>query len=402
VPEFGDKFRKTREAKKLSLDDVSRVTKISARMLQAIEQEHFDQLPGGVFNRGFIRAYAKHLGLNDEEAVNDYLACLRQAQIEANQFRESVPVPVRTVAPTKTAAPVKPAAPLKPAAPVKAAPPQPTSTSRTAVEEVELPDLQLPRSEDVSRPARSYPARSQSSFPSMTILVAIIVVLVIALIWTRHSRSTGPRAEAAQTTKAVTQQASMSQPAPSQPVPPTHAAPPAPAPANNSPAPGTAKPATPSSPPEKKSVDNKSQPANNKADASSLTAQSSLLTANPETKQPSTNSGASDVTVRTPVKAAHAAKPAASMTLIIRATENTSISVVADGQLVKQETLIAPANTTVRASREITVKVGNAAAVSFLWNNQEIPAHGAEAGPKTLVFDAQGLRTDSAPATPQN
>ncbi len=54
-------------------------------MLQAIEEEHFDQLPGGVFNKGFIRAYAKHLGLNAEDAVTDYLACLRQAQIDAHE-----------------------------------------------------------------------------------------------------------------------------------------------------------------------------------------------------------------------------------------------------------------------------------------------------------------------------
>src|ERR1700751_4564209 len=83
VGEFGDTFRKAREKKELTLDDVSNVTKISARMLQAIEEENFDQLPGGVFNRGFIRAYAKHLGLDSEEAVNDYLACLRQAQVDS-------------------------------------------------------------------------------------------------------------------------------------------------------------------------------------------------------------------------------------------------------------------------------------------------------------------------------
>src|SRR6202035_5073649 len=89
VGEFGDKFRKAREKKEISLDDVSNVTKIGARMLRAIEEEQFDQLPGGVFNKGFIRAYAKHLGLNDEEAVGDYLACLRQAQIDRHQLSEA-------------------------------------------------------------------------------------------------------------------------------------------------------------------------------------------------------------------------------------------------------------------------------------------------------------------------
>src|ERR1700737_2322949 len=52
-------------------------------MLKAIEAEHFDQLPGGVFNKGFVRAYAKHLGFNDEEAITEYLAVLREAQIGA-------------------------------------------------------------------------------------------------------------------------------------------------------------------------------------------------------------------------------------------------------------------------------------------------------------------------------
>ena len=86
--EFGDKFRKAREKKELSFDDVSNVTKIASRMLQAIEEEHFDQLPGGVFNKGFIRAYAKHLGLNGDDAVTDYLACLQQAQIDAHEVWE--------------------------------------------------------------------------------------------------------------------------------------------------------------------------------------------------------------------------------------------------------------------------------------------------------------------------
>src|SRR5215471_2012667 len=114
--EFGDKFRKAREKKELSLDDVSNATKISARMLQAIEEEHFNQLPGGVFNRGFIRAYAKHLGLNSEDAVTDYLACLRKAQIDSHDGWDA-PKPVATPAsvPQKSAAPAPVA---KPPAPV--------------------------------------------------------------------------------------------------------------------------------------------------------------------------------------------------------------------------------------------------------------------------------------------
>lgn len=93
--EFGDKFRKTREKKGISLDDVSHVTKIGTRMLQAIEEENFDRLPGGVFNRGFIRAYAKHLGLNEEDAIASYLVCVQKTEIAAHQALQPEPSPSR-------------------------------------------------------------------------------------------------------------------------------------------------------------------------------------------------------------------------------------------------------------------------------------------------------------------
>ena len=59
VGEFGEKLRKHREQRGIALDAISNTTKISTRMLRAIEEEHFDQLPGGVFNKGFVRAYAR-------------------------------------------------------------------------------------------------------------------------------------------------------------------------------------------------------------------------------------------------------------------------------------------------------------------------------------------------------
>jgi hypothetical protein len=67
--------------------------------------------------------------------------------------------------------------------------------------------------------------------------------------------------------------------------------------------------------------------------------------------------------------------------------------VLADGQLVTQETLIAPAQTSVRATREITVRVGNAAGVTFLFNKTEIPSQGTQGEAKTLTFDTSGLKS---------
>ena len=83
---------------------------------------------------------------------------------------------------------------------------------------------------------------------------------------------------------------------------------------------------------------------------------------------------------------------------MIRATETSWISVQADGQTVSQETLIAPAHASIRATREIVARIGNAAGVTFLWNGQEIPAEGAEAEVKTFVFDSNGMHV--LPSTP--
>jgi len=74
VASFGTRLRQEREQRGITLDQISRSTKIGTRFLQALEQDRFEQLPGGIFNKGFIRAYARFLGLNEEQTLSDYLA----------------------------------------------------------------------------------------------------------------------------------------------------------------------------------------------------------------------------------------------------------------------------------------------------------------------------------------
>src|SRR5437588_4172054 len=71
---FGERMRREREMRGIKLEEIAASTKIGKRNLEALEQERFDQLPGGIFNKGFVRAYAKYLGLDEEQAVNDFLA----------------------------------------------------------------------------------------------------------------------------------------------------------------------------------------------------------------------------------------------------------------------------------------------------------------------------------------
>ena len=70
---FGERLKREREMRGVTLNEISLSTKISTRNLSALETERFDQLPGGIFNKGFVRAYAKYLGLDEEQTVADYI-----------------------------------------------------------------------------------------------------------------------------------------------------------------------------------------------------------------------------------------------------------------------------------------------------------------------------------------
>jgi len=73
LPSFGEKLKLEREKRKITLEQISASTKIGTRMLQALEEDKFDQLPGGIFNKGFVRAYSRFVGLDEDQTVADYL-----------------------------------------------------------------------------------------------------------------------------------------------------------------------------------------------------------------------------------------------------------------------------------------------------------------------------------------
>lgn len=63
----------------ISLEEIVAITKIGRRLLLALEDEQFDLLPGGIFNKAYVRAYAKCVGMNEEEAVAEYLQAAHEA-----------------------------------------------------------------------------------------------------------------------------------------------------------------------------------------------------------------------------------------------------------------------------------------------------------------------------------
>lgn len=78
----------------MTLEQISLSTKIGTRMLQALEEDKFNVLPGGIFNKGFVRAYARCVGLDEDQTVADYLeasgegpAVMPELQAEENVSR---------------------------------------------------------------------------------------------------------------------------------------------------------------------------------------------------------------------------------------------------------------------------------------------------------------------------
>jgi len=69
---FGASFKKARESRGISLDQIAKQTRISTRFLKAIENEEFQVLPGGIFNRGFVRSFAQAVGLDPDQMLTEY------------------------------------------------------------------------------------------------------------------------------------------------------------------------------------------------------------------------------------------------------------------------------------------------------------------------------------------
>src|SRR5512132_1998694 len=69
---FGEELKREREIRGISLKEIADSTKISKRFLEAIERNDHKTLPAPVFTRGFVREYARYLGLNVDDMVNRY------------------------------------------------------------------------------------------------------------------------------------------------------------------------------------------------------------------------------------------------------------------------------------------------------------------------------------------
>ena len=253
---FGERLQREREMRGITLEEIADSTKIGTRSLRALEEEAFDKLPGGIFNKGFVRAYARYLGIDEEQAVTDFLAA-------AGESEQPLPNP------------------------------NPTETISTY----------------------------RSSNRGWAAVLALVVLAAGG--YAAWRLNLGPFA--------------------------THAA-------QQSPPPAVPPPAA--EPPQTGSADAAASPAS--ADRSGMT-----------------GSGAA---------------PAEGFVLLVRAKEDSWLSITADGRVVWEGTLPAADTQQVRATKSVVLKLGNAAGVEVSYNNTVMQPLGRANEVKTVVFTPQGLQ----------
>jgi cytoskeletal protein RodZ len=91
---LGEFFQRARERQGLSLDQIAAQTRIQERHLQALEEEDFASLPAKVFTKGFVRSYARSLGLDEDEAIQLFLTSSNSFYEQTQQEEQHVQIKI--------------------------------------------------------------------------------------------------------------------------------------------------------------------------------------------------------------------------------------------------------------------------------------------------------------------
>jgi cytoskeleton protein RodZ len=95
---FGEILKRERELREVTLAEITSATRIGPRFLEALENEDWDKLPGGVFNRGFVRSIARFLGLDEEAFLAEYdLAHCVESTATVERPDHPIPAPPRWI-----------------------------------------------------------------------------------------------------------------------------------------------------------------------------------------------------------------------------------------------------------------------------------------------------------------
>lgn len=88
---LGEYLKRIRESRNLTIDAVAAKTKISLSYLNAIEKSRFDDLPGDVFTKGFLRTYARFLSIDEKDIIDRYNQWVREFRAPDKKAEETIP-----------------------------------------------------------------------------------------------------------------------------------------------------------------------------------------------------------------------------------------------------------------------------------------------------------------------
>ena len=296
---FGEKMRREREMRGVSLEEISGSTKIGSRSLKALEEEDFEKLPGGIFNKGFVRAYARFLGLDEEQAVTDFEAAWRDYEADRR--------PVL--------------------------------------------DIQ----------AESQEAEAEASSNRLLTIALIVLLVIVAagavkFFWWKRAESTSQAStpQSQETSSPPASNGGSSAASPSNPI-----SEPAPSSKTNS---GLAE-------------------SNGSKDATEPSAKA--IPSPAPTPRPSATDSSSN---------SSSASSNSAILLEVTAHEDSWLSVSADGKSLGQGILSAQKRRTIRANKEVRLRVGNVAGVEVSFNGKQVNVDGEPKQVKELIFTPDGLQ----------
>jgi cytoskeleton protein RodZ len=374
---FGADLKREREAKGISLKEISDSTKIGVRLLKALEEEQLELLPGGIFDKSFLRQFARYLGLDEERLIGEYLKV--------------------TGASAETAAHGGSAAPEQKSGSYRTSGGGFSSGSSGSSSKSFLGDPVLGSSIEGYR---------QKSGPGPLVLILVVLAVLIAaaaygIHWylARRASAGTTQSEAAYPAQEAAPTPSTAQPADAQSLPES-AAPPS---AEGVPSSGTqadarlagnssTAPAGPST--------QAAGPGNLTPSATPAGNAAPKTTVADANKFPSANTPlASAQTVNEPLRSeapAGQGGAGAVMVLQIDARKECWISIAADGKKQWQGTMRAAATRRVEAREAVTLMLGDAGAVALTLNGKPLSFAGRSGEVKTLSISSNGV-TQPAP-----
>lgn len=100
--DFGARMKRRREERGIALRQIADTTKISVSALEALERNDISRLPGGIFSRGFIRAYAEQIGMDPDDTVREFIKRFPNDSVAHGMPDAASPYPIaRTARPAR-------------------------------------------------------------------------------------------------------------------------------------------------------------------------------------------------------------------------------------------------------------------------------------------------------------